>query len=698
MLKRLHWLICTLLYLQTLQAQDLNELFPNCFIGAQPDWVENIEKFNDSSSAKNGEQSHVLALEYQLNAETETIYVRCVKKLFTQAAVQSESVMNFDFDPAYQSIVLHQIVVHRGPDSLDQIGTCQMELIQQEQDMDHYVYNGMKTWLVFLQNIQPGDILEYRFSKRGSNPAFKGVFDEKIYIDHEEPIDHTRVHILSSPARNIYFHSKNIPHEATQASSPDYQLLKFELFDLPASGGEAMQPYWYLDIPFIQLSEYKSWGEVAKWGLEAFKPTQETSEEIRQLAAKWMDTIPNPENRILQALRFVQNEIRYLGFERGSLSHIPTDPSLVFSRKFGDCKDKTLLLKTLLALMDVESSPVLVHTFLKGHISDINPSTKNFNHVILQVKFENNLFYLDPTYAYQGGNGLKSMSCNEHERGLVLDSHTTDLVEFPDSPLEPQMIASRTFEVFNTKPEVRLITKVLYRDAEANRLRAYYKQTSSREIESSIHDYYAQKYGQLEMETPLVIQDDFENNEVLLEMTFKFANLWKTTEDSPVKTITIFPSTIQNLCQQNFSVMRKSPLQLEHPCHYIEDLTFINEECDWEIDAVDERLESDEIALRVKHSSQGKRMDLHYDILTKKDFVLPSALEAHRNFLQKIEDHIFITLTLPKELPMLGNISEELNILYQCIFLIVMAVNFFILIKNWVRKRKLKKVYLPNIN
>jgi len=694
----LHLLLCALLYFQSLQAHDLKELFPNCFTGAQPDWVENIEKMEHSLSAEDGEQARVVLFEYHINAETDTKYTRCVKKLFTQAAVQSEAVMNFDFDPAYQSIILHEVLIHRGAESLDQLETSQMELIQQEQDMDKYVYNGKKTWLVFLNNIQPGDTLEYRYSKRGCNPAFKGIFDEQIYIDYDEAIDHARVRILSSPARKLHMTTQNISIEAVQDSTSDFQILKFDLYNLSPGGVEAMQPFWHLNIPFIQVSEYQSWNEVAKWGMEAFKPIHEPSEEMRQLAAEWLKTIPNPENQILQALRFVQNEIRYLGFERGTLSHIPTEPSLVLNRKFGDCKDKTLLLKTLLALMHIESHPVLVHTYLKGHLSDLEPSCTNFNHVILQVEFENSLFYMDPTYAYQGGNHLSDINSIEHEKGLVLDSQTNDLVKFPELPSEPQLITSKTFEIFNTKPEVRLTAKTLYRNSEANNLRAYYKQHSLKEIESAIQDYYARQYGQLEIENSLIIQDDFDQNEVALEMTFKVANLWKTTDENPEKTMTIFPSSIRNLCQTNFSVMRKTPLQLEHPFHFIEDFIFINEESEWEPESSEEKLESEEMAFTAKYTSEGNRIHLHFDMLTKKDFVLPSDLETHRNFLQKIEDNLFITLTLPKEIPFLWKISDELSILYKGFFILAAVTNLFLLFKNWFKKRQAKKIYAPNIN
>ncbi|MFX8207373.1 transglutaminase domain-containing protein, partial [Acinetobacter baumannii] len=70
----------------------------------------------------------------------------------------------------------------------------------------------------------------------------------------------------------------------------------------------------------------------------------------------------DPEARLLAALRFVQREVRYLGIEMGANSHAPHPPETVLPRRYGDCKDKTLLTLTLLGRLGIPASPALVHT------------------------------------------------------------------------------------------------------------------------------------------------------------------------------------------------------------------------------------------------------------------------------------------------------------------------------------------------
>jgi transglutaminase-like putative cysteine protease len=76
------------------------------------------------------------------------------------------------------------------------------------------------------------------------------------------------------------------------------------------------------------------------------------------------------EEYILEAIRFVQDEVRYLGVETGINTHKPYPPSQILAQRFGDCKDKSLLLTTLLQARNIEAYPVLVNTSLKQSLDE----------------------------------------------------------------------------------------------------------------------------------------------------------------------------------------------------------------------------------------------------------------------------------------------------------------------------------------
>ncbi len=62
------------------------------------------------------------------------------------------------------------------------------------------------------------------------------------------------------------------------------------------------------------------------------------------------------EEKILAALQFVQDKIRYLGMEMGIHAFAPHPRRRFSQRRYGDCKDKSLLLQYLLHKMNIPSS------------------------------------------------------------------------------------------------------------------------------------------------------------------------------------------------------------------------------------------------------------------------------------------------------------------------------------------------------
>ena len=124
----------------------------------------------------------------------------------------------------------------------------------------------------------------------------------------------------------------------------------------------------------------------------------------RKRFPEWEKTYQSPEDRMAAALAFVQDEIRYMGIEVGPNSHEPNDPSLVFERRFGDCKDKAYLFCTILQAMNINACEALVHTENMGVIADWLPSPYDFDHVVAHVRLNGKTYWLDPTEVHQGGS------------------------------------------------------------------------------------------------------------------------------------------------------------------------------------------------------------------------------------------------------------------------------------------------------
>ena len=82
---------------------------------------------------------------------------------------------------------------------------------------------------------------------------------------------------------------------------------------------------------------------------------------------------------------FVQHDIRYVAIELGIGGWQPHAAPDVFSHRYGDCKDKATLMRTMLREIGVESYHVVINT-QRGAVTRDAPAHNGFNHVILAIK------------------------------------------------------------------------------------------------------------------------------------------------------------------------------------------------------------------------------------------------------------------------------------------------------------------------
>jgi hypothetical protein len=127
-----------------------------------------------------------------------------------------------------------------------------------------------------------------------------------------------------------------------------------------------------------------------------------------------------------KAITFTQNDVRYLGLEMGENSHRPHTPLEVFEKKYGDCKDKTLLLATLLKELGIKTDIALVSTYDKRSLVDFLPTHGLFNHVITKINYNGQSYWIDPTRTQQGAD-IKTMYQPDYEQALIVDKSTQAL-------------------------------------------------------------------------------------------------------------------------------------------------------------------------------------------------------------------------------------------------------------------------------
>ena len=196
-------------------------------------------------------------------------------------------------------------------------------------------------------------------------------------------------------------------------------------------------------------NEFADWEGMGSWYGNLVSTRMDASEPIKQevnaLVAGKTTTLAK-----MQAIAaFVQHDIRYVAISLGIGGFQPHAAPEVFSHRYGDCKDKATLMRTMLREIGVDSYHVVISTE-RGSVTRDSPAHNAFNHVILAIKLPDDvkdstliaviqhpklgrLLFFDPTYDVlipfgQIGGYLQA------NYGLLVTPDGGELVELPQQP------------------------------------------------------------------------------------------------------------------------------------------------------------------------------------------------------------------------------------------------------------------------
>ncbi len=134
---------------------------------------------------------------------------------------------------------------------------------------------------------------------------------------------------------------------------------------------------------------FTSWPEMGKWYLDLTSSRLAASPSIKQKTNELTASAPSILEKMKKVGQFVQRDIRYVALEIGIGGWQPHPATDIFTNRYGDCKDKVTLMRSMLHELGVESYYVVVNT----HRGSVGPETPAylgaFNHAILAIRLPN---------------------------------------------------------------------------------------------------------------------------------------------------------------------------------------------------------------------------------------------------------------------------------------------------------------------
>lgn len=608
-------------------------------IGPQPAWVKPVEMPSEKSSlteqARQGIYYLLVDTQVRVDATGRQSFRRIAMQALNEKGVESAANLELRFDPSYERLQLHRITVHRAGQRSERLASTALRVLQREKELDYLIYDGSKTLNAFLEDIRVGDVVEYAYTLSGSNPVFEGRHFGQFDLQWSSPVAKLYARLSWPAGRPVNFKLLNKAPAAKQTSRDGQDEYEWQQNGLAALSLDNDVPSWYDPYQAVQWGEFASWAEVARWALPLYRVPDRLSPalqaEVKRIAGKFSQ----PAQRAAEALRLVQREVRYLGVEVGVGSHAPNPPSQVFERRFGDCKDKTLLTLTLFKALGLQARAALVHTQMRQGIEGLLPRPSAFNHVIVRADIDGKSYWLDPTRNTQPGE-LDQMAQSNFGRALLVDAKTQALESVASSP------AMQQWRRVNVLLDVRagldkavsMTVKTELQGLSAEQQRALLAGENPKELQQRYLNYYARSYPGLKVVKPFETKDLPGSNRMELLEFYEIPNFFTRSETAHRLEAGLEVPELLSYLQAPRDTIRTAPLALAYPQEIEHVIELMLPEA-WTFKDEEQLIEDPGFSLsrKIKGGEQSVRIVDHYQSLA--DHVRPADVPSFTANLEK---------------------------------------------------------------
>jgi transglutaminase-like putative cysteine protease len=542
-------------------------------IEKEPLWVKNTDIPKKSTFSKYEISSgyYLTLADYQFNLDENSIFTREVINVISYSGITKASQISITYDSSYQKLKIHHLYVRRNGELIDRTKDLSFEKINNEFALNDGIYSGQITAYDNLDDIRKDDYIDFSYTLTGKNPIFEKEKYLFIPLESENQIDLLHVGILYSKTKNYQYKLVNRDSSVifSESTTNTHKQIEININNIKAINLEENIPAYEIPYKYFTLSSFKNWADVNTWAQNIFTLKNEPNlESVFKEIFTGKETMDDKINKILN---FVQDDIRYMGIEAGIGSIKPLSPEQVIKQRFGDCKDKSLLLVTLLKKIGItEAFPALVNTTLKQKTDQFFPTNEIFDHCIVSFNYNKKTYWIDPTFTQQGGD-FKNMAIANFHKALIIGINSDSL-----SKMEPQEFISNTNitdELTMTsffKPANLVITSSRV-GLEADQRRTVLEQYASTDLSNWVTDDLRKFYPTVNKTEDIKISDDIIQNSLTTTYNYNVDGFWQDGDklnDRNFSGYMIFkfePTTLYDYLSVSTCQSRKNDFQLNYP-------------------------------------------------------------------------------------------------------------------------------------
>jgi len=368
--------------------------------GRPADWIR-PQTFAEAAPVATNDQARLALQDYQVRISeggTQS-FIHSVIELRTPQSLPLAN-LKVSWKPATDDVTIHQVHLRRGSTVIDVLGRGdKFTVLRREQGLEVSMLDGRLTATLQVEGVQVGDFVEFAYSVRHRDPVMQGRAESMVSLN---PGRVSRLYL-----REVWPNDRPVRWSATGLFSspkitrgPNETELLLDLKDVtPPPSPPAGAPARFKTLGRVSVTEFKDWGDIAAVMAPMYDQALKLAPDspLRAEVAKIAASTSDPKRRADAALRLVEDQVRYLYLGMDLGGYTPASADATWSRRFGDCKGKSVLLATLLRELGIDAEVVFVSTVIGDGLNEQLPLIEAFNHAIVRARIDGKTYWLDGT-------------------------------------------------------------------------------------------------------------------------------------------------------------------------------------------------------------------------------------------------------------------------------------------------------------
>lgn len=305
--------------------------------------------------------------------------------------------VTLSWNPAAGTPIVHGIKIHRGSETIDVLKTAKFEILRREDQLEASAITGELTAVLKVPDLRVGDELDVSYTLPTGDPTLKDQNAGALAL-------------FSSPLPGRYHLGLSWePGEQPRVQATDdlagklvrtESAVDFRIDNPPAITPPRDAPPRYAWQRALEYTHFSGWPALSRRFNTLFVAAARLPSDspLKREAARIAADKPDELGRAQEALKLVQQQVRYVYVGLDGGNYLPATADETWQRRYGDCKAKTVLLLALLKELGVPAEPAFVRDQGSDDGFDARlPNPGLFDHVLVRATIDGTTYWLDGT-------------------------------------------------------------------------------------------------------------------------------------------------------------------------------------------------------------------------------------------------------------------------------------------------------------